>query len=352
MPRLLKITALGLLAILAIAAWLLLGPAGHFSGNSKYLYIHSRQNTKEAIQQQLKADSVVRFMPVFNLVAGITGYYDDIRPGKYKVPAGMSIIRLVRMLQKGRQEEVKLVVGKLRQPEELAQRLSRYIDDDSTTVMAFLGNADSLKTLGVDANTWMTAMLPNTYYVYWTHSTGTVLRKLKAESDKWWSRQERRNKAEAKGFSPEQIYAIASIVEEETNRAKDKPLVASVYINRLRRGMPLQADPTVRFARKDFESNRVTYEHLRTPSPYNTYLNKGLPPGPICIPSLSTIDSVLNAPNTEYLYFVAKPDFSGYSVFTTNFRDHSVAAKAYQESLNAWLQRKAAGGQPAAGATK
>nr|MCU0395674.1 endolytic transglycosylase MltG [Chitinophagaceae bacterium] len=183
-------------------------------------------------------------------------------------------------------------------------------------------------------------------------STGTVLRKLKAESDKWWSRQERRNKAEAKGFSPEQIYAIASIVEEETNRAKDKPLVASVYINRLRRGMPLQADPTVRFARKDFESNRVTYEHLRTPSPYNTYLNKGLPPGPICIPSLSTIDSVLNAPNTEYLYFVAKPDFSGYSVFTTNFRDHSVAAKAYQESLNAWLQRKAAGGQPAAGATK
>ncbi len=235
----------------------------------------------------------------------------------------------------------------MRSPEEMAQKMARYFENDSATVMHFLENKDSLAALGVNADTWMTLLIQNTYNYYWTTTAGNVFRKLKRENEKWWSSNGRLDKAKQLGFTPNEIYVIASIVEEETNMTADKPLVASVYMNRLKIGMPLQADPTVRFGLKDFESNRVTYAHLRSPTPYNTYLNKGLPPGPICTPSISTIDAVLVAPATSYLYFVAKPDFSGYSTFTSNYADHSKAAKIYQDSLGAWLKRKAAKEQTA-----
>lgn len=333
---------LALLLLLGSAAWLLLGSATGFKGKHKYLYIASRLPAKEQLLAQLKSDSLVRFSWVFEAVANRVGYFDHIQAGKYKITQGMSVVKMVRMLSKGRQEEVRLVLGKIRTPQEMAQKMGRYIESDSATVLAFLSNPDSLSSLGVNKNNWMTAILPNTYNIRWTQTTGSVLRKLQGETKKWWQRNNRLQKAEAQGFSPAEIYTLASIVEEETNMRKDKPLVASVYMNRLRKGMPLQADPTVRFAVQDFTLNRITFSHLRTPSPYNTYLHKGLPPGPICVPSLATIDSVLNAPATNYLFFVAKPDFSGYSVFTSNFSDHSKAAQTYRDSLTAWLQRKAA----------
>jgi UPF0755 protein len=342
MKKLLRLVLLAAAVLLVLAAWLLLGSATAFEEKQKFLYIHTTNPTKEKVQEALLEQNILKGTSVFNLLAGWTGYYDHIKPGKYKVEKGTSVIRLLRILQKGRQEEVRMVIGKVRLPEEMAQRLARYIETDSAAALAYLTNDDSLASLGVDQANWMTAMLPNTYNIYWTYPVGQVMRKLKQESDKWWSKEQRKEKAAKLGYTPQQIFTIASIVEEETNMTKDKPLIASVYLNRLKKGMPLQADPTVRFARKDFESNRVTYEHLRSPSPYNTYLNKGLPPGPICIPSLVSIDAVLNAPATDYLYFVAKPDFSGYSVFTANFNEHKIAAKRYQDSLNAYLARKAA----------
>ena len=142
------------------------------------------------------------------------------------------------------------------------------------------------------------------------------------------------------GFKPREIYAIASIVEEETNMLADKGKIASVYINRFHKGMNLGADPTVKFALKDFTLKRILFQHLTVSSPYNTYKNKGLPPGPICTPSIETLDAVLNAPTTDYLYFVAKPDFSGYSNFSSNFSEHSKYAKQYQQALNEYLLRK------------
>lgn len=342
MKKFLRLVLLAVAVLLVLAAWLLMGSATAFEEKQKFLYIHTNEPTPEKVQKALVEQNILKQTTIFDFIANWTGYYDHIKPGKYKVVRGTSVIKLLRMLQKGRQDEVRMVIGKVRLPEEMAQRMARYIETDSAGAMAYLTNDDSLASIGVDKANWMTAMLPNTYNIYWTYPIGMVMHKLKLESDKWWGKDQRKEKAAQLGYTPQQIITIASIVDEETNMTKDKPLVASVYLNRLKKGMPLQADPTIRFARKDFESNRVTFEHLRTPSPYNTYLNKGLPPGPICIPSLATIDAVLNAPPTDYLYFVAKPDFSGYSVFTANFNDHKIAAKRYQDSLNAYLARKAA----------
>ena len=161
--------------------------------------------------------------------------------------------------------------------------------------------------------------------------------RLKSESDDFWEKDNRLEKAKAMGFKPQEIITFASIVEEETNMETDKGKIASVYINRFHKGMNLGADPTVKFALKDFSLKRILFQHS---SPFNTYKNKGLPPGPICTPSVNTIDAVLNAPTTSYLYFVAKPDFSGYSNFSSNFAEHSIYAKQYQQALNIYLAKK------------
>ena len=147
-------------------------------------------------------------------------------------------------------------------------------------------------------------------------------------------------KAKALNLTPEQVYTMASIVEEETNAAEDKGKIASVYMNRMETGMKLQADPTVKFAMKDFDLKRIMQKHLTYPSPFNTYQNPGLPPGPICTPSIKTIDAVLNAPQTNYIYFVAKPDFNGYSNFASSYDEHMVFAKAYQQALDSLIRAK------------
>jgi UPF0755 protein len=142
-------------------------------------------------------------------------------------------------------------------------------------------------------------------------------------------------------LTPVQVYSMASIVEEETNKEEDKGLIASVYMNRMNSGMKLQADPTVKFAMKDFGLKRILLKHLTYDSPFNTYQNAGLPPGPICTPSVKTIDAVLNAPQTTYIYFVAKPDFNGYSNFASTYAEHMVFAKAYQNALDSLIKVKA-----------
>ena len=206
--------------------------------------------------------------------------------------------------------------------------------------MQFLSNNDSLRPYSIDSNTVATIIVPNTYTFYWITPLGKIFSKLKAASDEFWSEDSRLDKAKQMGFTPKEIYTIASIVEEETNKEADKGKIASVYINRYHKGMALGADPTIKFALKDFSLKRILFQHLSVQSPYNTYKNKGLPPGPICTPSTNTIDAVLNAPATDYVYFVAKPDFSGYSNFSSNFAEHSQYAKQYQQALNEYLSKK------------
>jgi UPF0755 protein len=218
--------------------------------------------------------------------------------------------------------------------------IGKNFEVDSVDVVSYLQNSDSLSSFDVDDNTLMTLIIPNTYSFLWTTSVSKILKRLQTEQENFWKKNDRLKKAESLGFTPKQVYTIASIVEEETNKNDEKGNIASVYINRYRKGMPLGADPTVKFALKDFSLKRIYHKHLQVVSPFNTYRNQGLPPGPICTPSTTSIDAVLNSPQTDYLFFVAKKDFSGYHTFATNYTDHLKFAKEYQQALDEYLLKK------------
>jgi UPF0755 protein len=197
----------------------------------------------------------------------------------------------------------------------------------------FLNNADSLKAFGVDTATWATLIIPATYTYKWNSTPNMIMEKLQAENKRFWT-DERRLKLANNFLDEKQAYTLASIIEEETNKKEDKGKIASVYINRMKNNMPLQADPTIKFALRDFGIKRIYEKYLFVESPYNTYVNKGLPPGPICTPSGETLEEVINAPKTEYIYFVANSDLHGGSVFTSNYNDHMKYAKLYQHALD------------------
>ncbi|MGH2644575.1 MAG: endolytic transglycosylase MltG, partial [Chitinophagaceae bacterium] len=190
-----------------------------------------------------------------------------------------------------------------------------------------------LRQFGLDTDDVLCAVIPNTYLFFWNSSVETVFKKLKDDQNKFWN-SKRKSEANSLGLTDNQAYILASIVEEETTKSKDKSLVASVYLNRLRSGMRLSADPTARFAAGDFNIQRITNKQTGFPSPYNTYLNKGLPPGPICTPSINTIDDVLHAPKTPYLFFCAQADLSGYNVYAVTYKEHLKNARAYQKALD------------------
>lgn len=259
--------------------------------------------------------------------------FKKVKAGRYKITKGMSIYHLVKMLKNGNQVPVNLVITKLRTKEDLAKKMGSIFEFDSLQALQFLTNQDSLKTLGLDTNTVMTAVLPNTYTFYWNTTPGKVFRKLFAESQKFWT-NERKEKASLLGLSTQQVYTLASIVDEETNIKADKDTIASVYLNRYKKGMKLESCPTIKYAMKNFTLTRIYDKYLQTTSPYNTYQNPGLPPGPICTPQPETIDLVLNVPQTDYLYFAAKSDLKGGSVFATSYKDHLKNAKEYQQALD------------------
>jgi UPF0755 protein len=233
---------------------------------------------------------------------------------------------------------VNLVITKLRTKEDFASLAGRKFESDSLQVIEYLNNPDSLKKYNLDTNTVMTAVFPNTYTYFWNITPGKIFEKLIKQYHAYWI-PERIELAKERGLTPQTAYILASIVEEETNKQDEKGNIASVYLNRIQKGMRLGADPTVKFALKDFGLRRIYNKHLFVESPYNTYRVAGLPPGPICTPSSKTIDAVLNSPKTDYLFFVAKSDFSGYHTFAGNYADHMKFAKEYQEALNQYMQK-------------
>lgn len=321
--------------------------ATKFSGKSKLLYISTKSANSAKLLAQLADDSIVNNIGRFKILARQRGYLAAIKPGRYRIKAGTSLYELVNQLRNGEQEPVNLVINKLRLPQDLARLLARQLETDSITALAALQDGDTSL-----ANNKLYQIIPNTYSVLWTQPVQKVVARLTADYAKWWRQNNRIEKAKALGFTPDQVYTIASIVEEETNLAADRGKVASVYLNRLRLGMPLQADPTIRFALQNFVMNRILFVHLKTPSAYNTYQHTGLPPGPICTPQPATIDAVLDAPKTDFIFFVANPDLRGGSTFTTNLADHNRAANVYQDSLSAFLKRKAAKQKAAADSVK
>jgi UPF0755 protein len=324
-----------LLLLLAAGAWIFLGPATGFSENSKYLYIYTSKADKASVMESVSKEKIVSMPWAFEWLASRLSYWKKIKPGRYEIKKGDNLLGIVRKLRNGRQSAVKLVINKIRTREELAGILGRNFECDSISVYSFLSNNDSLKRFGLDSNTAITAVIPNTYLIFWNTSAGKLFRRFYSEQEKFWN-SDRLAKAKQKGLSKEEIYTLASIVEEETIKAQDKPLIASVYINRMKKGMNLGADPTIKFALKDFTLKRILSGHItRTEdNPFNTYKHKGLPPGPICTPSAATIDAVLDAPATNYLFFCARPDFSGLHAFAASDKEHLQNATKYHRFLD------------------
>ncbi len=311
-----------------------------FSEKSRFFIIDSTGEPRTRILSTLEQQGIIRHTSSLNLLASAMGVWHSIRPGKYEVKKGASLFSIARMLKNGKQAEIKLVINGIRIKENLARLIAKDFSVDSIQVMQYLNNNDSLQKFGVDSNTVFSLIIPDTYSFYWNASLNTIFKKLAAAKNNFWSKDGRQDKARALGLSPEEVYTLASIVEEETNFASDKYKISSVYLNRLSKSMPLQACPTIKYAMKDFTLTRIYDKYLTNPSPYNTYRKKGLPPGPICTPSPKTIDIVLNAPKTDYLYFVAKSDFSGYHHFSSNYAEHSRFAKEYQKELDKYMARK------------
>ena len=327
--------ALFLVAVIAglYAAWNLFGPVVS-APEGKYFYIRTGAGYDE-VKNALVDQKIIHGTFFFDLVSKRVKYKDNVKPGRYEIKGG-SLVSLVRMLKSGRQSAVRFVINKLRTKEDFAGKVGQQFETDSLEVIQFLNNNDSLAAYGLDTNTALTAIIPNSYLYWWNVSFKNMFGRFVQQKNSFWEGK-RAAKAAALNLSPEQVYSMASIVEEETAKQDDKGLIASVYMNRIRKGMKLEADPTVKYAMRDFGLKRILRGHLAYASPYNTYQHTGLPPGPICTPSISTIDAVLDAPQTEYIYFVAKPDFKGYSNFASTYEQHLVFANAYRRALDSLI---------------
>jgi len=328
------ITAVCIVILLAVAffAWEIAGPATAFSGDKYFLYVRTGMSYDEVLQL-LEKDTVIKSPTFFNWLAKRMEYPTNVKAGKYEIRKDENLISILRMLHNGKQTPVNLVITKLRTKEDLASMVGKKFECDSASFMRFLLNNDTLKSYDVDSNTVMSMVFPNTYTYFWNTTPSRIFKKLVTAYKDFWT-PERIQQAKDHNLNETTAYTLASIVEEETTRKEDKPKVASVYVNRLATGMRLAADPTIKYALRNFELKRIYDKYLLVESPYNTYRYAGLPPGPICTPSEETIDAVLQAPKTNYLYFVAKPDFSGYSNFSESYPQHLAFAKAYQKALD------------------
>jgi len=271
----------------------------------------------------------------FEWVATLMNYNDSkIKSGRYKIEPGWSNRKLIQHLRSGKQSPVKLILNNERLLPEVAGQVATFIEPDSISVLSTLFDQNVITKYDLQLETLMTLFIPNTYEVYWNITTEEFLERMKKENDKFWAAKNRMSKLENLKMSKEEVYTLASIVEKETNYNPEKKDVAGVYLNRLERGIMLQADPTVVFANQDFGIRRVLNKHLEKDSQYNTYKYAGLPPGPISMASISSIDAVLENEDHKYLYFCAKPDNSGQHVFAKTLSQHNSNARKFQRWLN------------------
>ncbi|MBD0365181.1 MAG: endolytic transglycosylase MltG [Flavisolibacter sp.] len=337
MKKVLVICLIVLLIVTAVGAWMVFGPATGFESERRTLYIRTKAANKAAVLDSLRVNKIVKQTSLFSWLATRMNYWKNIKPGKYDIKKGSNLISIIRQLRNGQQTPVNFTITKIRLKEDLARMAGTKFEFDSADMILFLNNADSLKKYNADPETALWVVMPDTYTYFWNTTPEKVYKKMAEASKKFWT-EERKHKAAEQGITPVQAYILASIIDEETNANKEKATIASVYLNRIRKGMPLQADPTIKFALKDFGLKRIYEKHLFVTSPYNTYRNRGIPPGPICTPSKTTIDAVLNAPHTDYLYFAASPDFNGTHIFATTYSEHMKNAHAYQQALNERIQ--------------
>ena len=286
----------------------------------------------EEVKAILYGQDLIANRSSFEWLAHRKNYPGLVKPGHYLVTGGMSNDELVNMLRSGNQTPVRVSFNNIRTKQELAGRISKQLEADSAGLMTLLNEQGFLNGLGVNKETALTLFIPNTYEFWWNTDAEGFIRRMAREHDDFWNNV-RKDKAARAGLSIARVVILASIIEKETVKNDEKALIAGVYINRLNKGWPLQADPTVVYASGDFTITRVLKAHTQVDSPYNTYKNKGLPPGPICIPSISSIEAVLEYERHNYMYFCAKADLSGYHVFSRTLREHNKNADAYRKSI-------------------
>ncbi|PSL46452.1 UPF0755 protein [Chitinophaga niastensis] len=308
------------------------GPNTKAFGDTKYFYVRTN-STYDNVLDGLEEQGIVRNRNSFNWVAKELSYPSRVKAGRYKIVRGMSNFDIVKLLRSGKQSPVDLVINKLRTKDDFVRKICTSLEADSTVLRSLMQDPVYLRQFGLDTNTVMCTVVPNTYEFYWNTGAEAVFKKLEKAREEFWT-PERKEKAKALGLTPNEVTILGSIVEEESNKNDEKPLIASVYLNRYRKNMLLQADPTVKFALQNFGLKRILKAHTQFDSPYNTYQYAGLPPGPICTPSVKTLNAVLNTPETDYLYFCARSDFSGYHAFAATYAEHLVNAKLYQAELN------------------
>ena len=340
MSKFVKVFLLGMLLIGGICAWMLFGSGTGFSEKTQSFIVVEGKTGKAAVLEAMQQNDILANKTVFSLLASQLINWNKVKAGKYEVKKGQSMLSIAKMLKNGRLASVNLVINKLRTKEDFAKLINKNFSTDSVSVMNYLNSPQMMESFGVDTSNVFTLIIPDTYSFYWNTGLDKIMQRLANAKNSFWKKNNRLAKAEAIHFTPEQVYILASIVEEETNYESDKYKIASVYINRLNKTMPLQACPTIKYAMKNFTLTRIYEKYLFNPSPYNTYRRKGLPPGPICTPSPKTIDIVLDAPKTDYLLFVAKSNFDGYHHFSSNFAEHSQYAKEYQKALDEYMARK------------
>lgn len=300
--------------------------------DSDFIYIPTGSGYNDVVNI-LYQNKIIIDKTSFEWVAKKKNYTQNVKPGRYRLKEGMSNETLVNMLRSGKQEPVKLVFNKVRIKEKFAEVIGNQIEATPNQLMTLLNSNLFLAKYGLNRETALCMFIPNTYEFYWNTSAEEFMERMYKEYKKFWT-EERKAKAKAIGKTPEEVIILASIVEEETNINDDKAKIARVYLNRMKKGMRLQACPTIKYAMGDFELQRILIKHLEFEHPYNTYLHDGLPPGPICIPMVSSIDAVLKNDKNNYLYFCAKDDFSGHHAFASTLEQHNQNAEKYQRALN------------------
>ncbi|MFM7217404.1 MAG: endolytic transglycosylase MltG [Bacteroidota bacterium] len=297
-----------------------------------YLFIPTGSDFEELVKQ-LVQQKVIADEATFRWTARQMKYDTSIKPGRYRLVAGMTNRSLVAMLRSGKQAPVKVVFNNVRTTKDLAEKVETQLELTASSLLNLLSDRDYLKEFGLTPENALVLFIPNTYEFYWNTSADKFIRRMKFEYDRFWS-ENRKKKAATAGLSPVQVSILAAIVQQESNQESEKPVIAGVYLNRLRKGWKLEADPTLVFASGDFNIRRVLNEHKAIDSPYNTYLYGGLPPGPICLPSPKSIDAVLGYARHNYMYFCAREDFSGYHNFAATYAQHLTNARKFQQAMN------------------
>lgn len=332
-PVRVAICTAALLLIAALVCRIVLREQRIHLADTQVIYV-PEGSTYERLTDSIDAHGCRHNKKLFDKLARLRGLPSHVRPGRYELTHGMGVVHVIQKFYAGNQDPIDVTINKHRTKESLTDYLGTKLEMDGDSLLVLMNDSSVAKDYGYTVESFIGMFVQNTYEVYWTITPRELLDRMQKESRRFWTTV-RKGQCRDVGLDENGVLTLASIIEEETNENDEKPLMASVYLNRLHSSMPLQADPTVRFAVGDFGMKRIGGSMMSVNSPYNTYRHPGLPPGPICIPSVQSIDAVLSGVKSDYLYFCAKEDFSGHHNFAATLAEHQQNARRFHQALNA-----------------